>query len=85
MSFLLYAGSVLDETDGKLVHLHGVNFSRAWNIYSLVKRLSAIRAKVEDPTAQFAFKGVRYCNPSPCSCGVFYLPTGGVEVEMFGI
>ena len=22
---------------------------------------------------------------SPCSCGVFYLPTGGVEVEMFGI
>ena len=27
----------------------------------------------------------RISYPSPCSCGVFYLPTGGVEVEMFGI
>ena len=26
-----------------------------------------------------------YERSSPCSCGVFYLPTGGVEVEMFGI
>jgi hypothetical protein len=30
---------VLDRTDGKLVHLDGVNFSRAWNLYSLIATL----------------------------------------------
>merc|ERR1719242_1338366 len=30
---------VKDGTDGKLVHLHGVNFSRAWNLYSIVLSL----------------------------------------------
>ena len=32
-------GQVLDGTDGKLVHLHGLNFSRAWNLYSLARRI----------------------------------------------
>ncbi len=27
---------MLDRTDGHLVHLDGVNFSRAWNLYSLI-------------------------------------------------
>ena len=30
---------VVDRTDGKLVHLDGVNFSRAWSLYGLAKRL----------------------------------------------
>ena len=29
----------MDKTDGKLVHLDGVNFSRAWSLYGLAKRL----------------------------------------------
>ncbi len=34
-SFQLAAGEVLDRTDGKLVHLDGLNFSRAWVLYGL--------------------------------------------------
>ena len=34
------AYQVNDRTDGKLVHLDGVNFSRAWSLYGLAKRLS---------------------------------------------
>jgi hypothetical protein len=30
-------GKVSDRTDGHLVHLDGLNFSRAWNFYALVK------------------------------------------------
>ena len=33
--FKLEAGRVSDRTDGKLVHLDGVNFSRAWCLYGL--------------------------------------------------
>ena len=29
---------VNDRTDGKLVHLDGVNFSRAWNLYNIAAR-----------------------------------------------
>jgi len=29
---------VSDRTDGHLVHLDGLNFSRAWNFYALVKQ-----------------------------------------------
>jgi hypothetical protein len=31
-------GKVSDRTDGHLVHLDGLNFSRAWNFYPLVKQ-----------------------------------------------
>ena len=31
-------GMVSDRTDGHLVHLDGLNFSRAWNLYALVKQ-----------------------------------------------
>lgn len=33
--FYLVPGKVIDRTDGKLVHLDGLNFSRAWCLYSL--------------------------------------------------
>lgn len=35
MKFSLRPGVVSDRTDGKLVHLDGVNFSRAWVLYAL--------------------------------------------------
>ncbi|MEO9534272.1 MAG: DUF2891 domain-containing protein [Crocinitomicaceae bacterium] len=37
--FTLEPGKVLDRTDGKLVHLDGLNFSRAWCFYRLSKVL----------------------------------------------
>jgi hypothetical protein len=33
--FQLEPGKVMDRTDGKLVHLDGLNFSRSWCLYSL--------------------------------------------------
>jgi hypothetical protein len=33
--FSLEPGEVSDRTDGKLVHLDGLNFSRAWVLYGL--------------------------------------------------
>ncbi|MBU1310830.1 MAG: DUF2891 domain-containing protein [Gammaproteobacteria bacterium] len=33
--FSLAVGQVADRTDGKLVHLDGLNFSRGWNLYAL--------------------------------------------------
>ena len=38
--FTLPVGEVSDRSDGKLVHLDGVNFSRAWAIYTIAKDLS---------------------------------------------
>jgi len=39
---VLEPGRVIDRTDGKLVHLDGVNFSRAWCLYPLRNHPSAI-------------------------------------------
>lgn len=36
-TFKLAVGKVSDRTDGKLVHLDGLNFSRAWCMYGLAK------------------------------------------------
>ena len=38
-SFHLKVGEVSDRKDGKLVHLDGVNFSRAWALFNIVKDL----------------------------------------------
>ncbi len=32
------SGKVVDRTDGKLVHLDGLNFSRAWALYNIATR-----------------------------------------------
>ncbi|MFT4600619.1 MAG: hypothetical protein ACI857_000795 [Arenicella sp.] len=37
--FELEPGKVIDRTDGKLVHLDGLNFSRAWCLYALAKAI----------------------------------------------
>jgi len=36
--FTLQVGEVSDRTDGKLVHLDGLNFSRAWVLYGLANQ-----------------------------------------------
>ena len=36
-NYELAVGEVSDRNDGKLVHLDGVNFSRAWNLYALAR------------------------------------------------
>ncbi len=36
--FTISVGEVSDRTDGKLVHLDGLNFSRAWVLYGLAKQ-----------------------------------------------
>mgnify|MGYP003111576750 FL=1 len=36
--YSLAVGKVSDRTDGKLVHLDGLNFSRAWNLYVLANQ-----------------------------------------------
>jgi hypothetical protein len=38
-NFVLETGKVSDRTDGKLVHLDGVNFSRAWSLNAIAKDL----------------------------------------------
>ena len=37
----LPCGDVVDETDGRLVHLHGLNLSRAWNLANIAAALPA--------------------------------------------
>ena len=40
--FNLEVGEVLDRSDGKLVHLDGLNFSRAWVLSALAKEYSQL-------------------------------------------
>lgn len=40
-NYQLAVGEVSDRTDGKLVHLDGVNFSRAWALYTIIEGLPA--------------------------------------------
>lgn len=37
--FILQPGQVVDRTDGKLVHLDGLNFSRGWALYTIATRM----------------------------------------------
>ena len=39
-NFQLETGKVSDRTDGKLVHLDGVNFSRAWSLNTIAKDIT---------------------------------------------
>jgi len=48
--YVLEPGQVVDRTDGKLVHLDGVNFSRAWCFYNLARRLLTITGLEVDQT-----------------------------------
>ena len=42
----LKPGEVKDRTDGRLVHLDGLNFSRAWCLYGIAEHIKSNRAKI---------------------------------------
>lgn len=43
-AFALMPGKVTDRSDGKLVHLDGLNLSRAWDLYGIARHLPANRS-----------------------------------------
>jgi hypothetical protein len=43
----LACGEVADETDGKLVHLHGLNLSRAWNLENIAASLPTADSRAD--------------------------------------
>lgn len=52
---------VSDRTDGHLVHLDGLNFSRAWNLYALIKQYPkkfSYLKKIADAHLQFSLPSV---------------------------
>ncbi len=46
--FTLLVGEVTDRTDGKLVHLDGLNFSRAWVMYGLAEQYPEYRFLIKN-------------------------------------
>lgn len=58
-SFALSVGEVSDRSDGKLVHLDGLNFSRAWVLYGLAKQY-----KGYEHLFSIANEHVRYSMPN---------------------
>ena len=45
-TFDLQPGEVRDRSDGKLVHLDGLNLSRAWDLYGIARHFPANRARL---------------------------------------
>jgi len=58
-SFVLNVGEVSDRTDGKLVHLDGLNFSRAWVLYGLAQQYAEYKHLID-----IANEHVRYSLPN---------------------
>ncbi len=54
-SFSLEVGKILDRSDGKLVHLDGLNFSRAWCLFSVAQSVEA-----NEQVLQVAEEHLRY-------------------------
>ena len=50
--FGLEPGKVQDRTDGKLVHLDGLNLSRAWDLYGIARHLPGNRARLYEVANQ---------------------------------
>lgn len=59
-NFILVPGKVSDRTDGKLVHLDGLNFSRSWCLYGIAKTSD----KRYDHLKDLAEKHIRHSLPS---------------------
>ncbi|MBT8190344.1 MAG: DUF2891 domain-containing protein, partial [Bacteroidia bacterium] len=57
--FELEPGKILDRTDGKLVHLDGLNFSRAWCLYPIEHSASSNALKIADQHMQFSLDKIR--------------------------
>lgn len=58
-NFDIETGKVSDRTDGHLVHLDGVNFSRAWSLNSIADGISEL-----DHLSAIADKHIQYSLPS---------------------
>lgn len=63
-STLFQVGEVTDPTDGKLVHLYGLNFSRAWCLYDIAARMPERMAK---PVRDLALEHFKYSLPHVAS------------------
>jgi hypothetical protein len=50
--FQLEPGKVQDRSDGKLVHLDGLNLSRAWDLYGIARHLPANKAHLYEVANQ---------------------------------
>ncbi len=59
INFTLPVGEVTDRSDGKLVHLDGVNFSRAWALLTIVKDLPGY-----EHLKKTAFEHINYSLPN---------------------
>lgn len=58
-NFKLETGKVSDRKDGKLVHLDGVNFSRAWAIATIIKDMPEY-----DHLKQISYQHINYSLPA---------------------
>ncbi len=59
INYQLAVGEVSDRTDGKLVHLDGVNFSRAWALFDIVKDLPSY-----NHLKKIAYEHINYSLPN---------------------
>jgi len=58
-NFVLEVGKVSDRSDGKLVHLDGLNFSRAWALFTIAKKLDGY-----DHLNNIAYEHIKYSLPN---------------------
>lgn len=57
--FTLEPGKIIDRSDGKLVHLDGLNFSRAWCLYPLTGKSMSSCRKIADQHMQYSLDKIR--------------------------
>jgi hypothetical protein len=57
---LFTVGDVVDPTDGKLIHLYGLNLSRAWCLYNIAAKMPEANAK---PVRELATQHLKYSLP----------------------
>lgn len=61
---LFKVGEVNDPADGKLVHLYGLNFSRAWCLYNIAAKMPEEKRK---PVRELAIRHFKYSLPHVAS------------------
>jgi len=55
--FVIEPGRILDRSDGKLVHLDGLNFSRAWCLYPLIDKMPHLKT-IADNHVNYSFNKI---------------------------
>jgi hypothetical protein len=77
----LACGEVVDETDGKAVHLHGLNLSRAWNLANVASALprgDSRKPALRRAAERHAVAGLRATLAATHYAGDHWLPTFAV-------